>query len=66
MKKDKILVCECGSKKFRKSMDAMDNVVLTCNPPIYVSVYICEKCSKRHTIRKQNFPSPEGYRKVIL
>jgi hypothetical protein len=65
MKKEK-LVCDCGCKKFRKSMDMMDNVVLTCNPPIQVSVYVCEKCGKRHTIHKQESPVQESYHKVFL
>lgn len=65
MKKEK-LVCDCGCKKFTQSMDMMDNVVLTVNPPIQVSVYVCEKCGKRHTIHKQEHKSIPQASEVII
>ena len=62
----KKLVCDCGSKKFYKSQNTMDNVVLTIDPPIQVSVYVCEKCGKRHTIHKQNFPTQPSSQEVWI
>lgn len=62
----KKLKCECGSKKFYRSMNAMDNIVLTCYPPIHVSVYICEKCGKRHEVRKQEYPTAAKSQEVVL
>ena len=64
MKKEK-LVCDCGCKKFTRSMNMMDNVVLTVNPPIQVSVYVCEKCGKRLTIHKREFLTQQASEVII-
>lgn len=62
----KKLKCDCGSKMFYRSTNAMDNIVLTCNPPIHVSVYVCEKCGKRHEIRTQDFSSQHQTSQNVL
>lgn len=64
--KNKKLVCDCGCKKFTQSMNMMDNVVLTVDPPIQVSVYICEKCGKRHTIHRQETRVTQQASEVII